>query len=197
MLDPRLRVAYLAIFALEAGVGVITGFLKDGIVERQMAAGMDAERALRYATGAQGGLFSIFALVAIVLMLSPIARRVDRRGVLGLSLAGLAFLAASTAVIAAGGTLVTDSVAMILYGIGFGLLFPAAAGIVGIAAPLPERGRAYGIFNVAFDAGLSAGPLLAAARRVGVGDRAVPHRDGPDRGRRAAHPDGRSFEAAV
>ena len=103
-------------------------------MERQMAAGMDAERALRYATGAQGGLFSIFALVAIVLMLSPIARRVDRRGVLGLSLAGLAFLAASTAVIAAGGTLVTDSVAMILYGIGFGLLFPAAAGIVGIAA---------------------------------------------------------------
>ena len=135
-------------------------------MERQMAAGMDAERALRYATGAQGGLFSIFALVAIVLMLSPIARRVDRRGVLGLSLAGLAFLAASTAVIAAGGTLVTDSVAMVLYGIGFGLLFPAAAGIVGIAAPLPERGRAYGIFNVAFDAGLSAGPLLAAALAV-------------------------------
>jgi MFS family permease len=164
--DPRLRVAYLAIFALEAGVGIITGFLKDGIVERQMAAGMDAERALRYATGAQGGLFSIFALVAIILMLSPIARRVDRRGALGLSVAGLGFLGASTVVMALGASLVADSVAMVLYGLGFGLLFPAAAGIVGIAAPAPERGRAYGVFNFSFDAGLSAGPLLAGALAV-------------------------------
>ncbi len=166
--DPRLRVAYLAIFALEAGVGVVTGFLKDGIIERQVAAGMDAERALRYATGAQGGLFSIFALVAVVLMLSPLARRVDRRGVVGLSLAGLGFLAGSTVVIAIGDSLLTDSVAMVLYGLGFGLLFPAAAGMVGIAAPLPERGRAYGLFNLSFDAGLSVGPLLAGALALSV-----------------------------
>jgi MFS family permease len=164
--DPRLRVAYLAIFAMEAGVGVITGFLKDGIVERQMAAGMDAERALRYATGAQGGLFSIFALVAVILMLSPIARRVDRRGALGLSLAGLACLATSTAVLAVGDSLTVDSGAMVLYGIGFGLLFPAAAGVVGIAAPAPERGRAYGVFNFSFDAGLAVGPLAAGALAV-------------------------------
>jgi len=161
--DPRLRVAYLAIFGLEAGVGIVTGFLKDGLIDRQMAAGMDAERALRYATGAQGGLFSIFALVAVILMLSPLARRVDRRGVLGLSMAGLGFLAVSTAILAFGGAIVTDSVAMVLYGIGFGLLFPAAAGMVGIAAPAPERGRAYGIFNFSFDAGISVGPLLAGA----------------------------------
>ena len=164
--DPRLRVAYLAIFGLEAGVGIVTGFLKDGIIERQMAAGMDSERALRYATGAQGGLFSVFALVAVILMLSPIARRVDRRGAFGLSLVGLGFLAASTVLLAAGGALLADSAAMVLYGIGFGLLFPAAAGMVGIAAPPPERGRAYGIFNFSFDAGLSAGPLLAGALAV-------------------------------
>ncbi|HJT63577.1 MAG TPA: MFS transporter [Candidatus Limnocylindria bacterium] len=164
--DPRLRVAFLAIFALEAGVGVVTAFLKDGIVERQMAAGMDAERALRYATGAQGGLFSIFALVAVVLMLSPIARRVDRRGALGLSVVGLACLATSTAVLAVGNSLTADSAAMVLYGIGFGLLFPAAAGIVGIASAAPERGRAYGVFNFSFDAGLVAGPLLAGVLAV-------------------------------
>lgn len=161
--DPRLRVAYLAIFALEAGVGVVTAFLKDGIVERQMALGMDAERALRYATGAQGGLFSIFALVAVILMLSPIARRVDRRGALGLSVVGLACLGTSTAILAIGTSLATDSAAMVLYGVGFGLLFPAAAGMVGIAAPAPERGRGFGIFNFSFDAGLSAGPVLAGA----------------------------------
>jgi MFS family permease len=144
-------------------VGIVTGFTKDGIVERQMAAGMDAERALRYATGAQGGLFSIFALVAVLLMLSPVARWVDRRGALGLSLVGLATLALSTAILGLGGTLETDSVAMVLYGVGFGLIFPAATGIVGIATAPAERGRAYGLFNVAFDAGISVGPILAGA----------------------------------
>ena len=173
--DPRLRVAYLAIFGLEAGVGIVTGFLKDGIIERQMAAGMDAERALRYATSAQGGLFSIFALVAVVLMLSPLARGVHRRGVLGLSLVGLAFLAVSTAILAFGGAILTDSVAMVLYGAGFGLLFPAAAGMVGIAAPAPERGRAYGIFNFSFDAGIS-GPLWRPYSRF-AWDQGLPDRD--------------------
>jgi MFS family permease len=79
---------------------------------------------------------------------------------------GLACLAASTAVLAIGNSLTADSAAMILYGVGFGLLFPAAAGIVGIAAPPPERGRAFGVFNFSFDAGLAAGPLLAGALAV-------------------------------
>jgi MFS family permease len=133
-----------------------------------MAAGMDAERALRYATGAQGGLLSIFALVAIVLMLSPVAQWVDRRGVLGLSIAGLAILAVSTAVLAVGGTLEADALAMVLYGAGFGILFPAAAAMVGISTARPERGRAYGVFNLSFDAGLAAGPLLAGALAVSM-----------------------------
>ncbi len=197
--DPRLRVAYLAIFALEAGVGVVTGFLKDGIVERQLAAGMDPDRALRYATGAQGGLFSIFALVAIVLMLSPIARRVDRRGVLGLSLAGLAFLAVSTVVIALGGTLASDAVAMVLYGTGFGLLFPAAAGMVGIAAPLARAWprlrhlqlliRRGAVGRAA--AGRHAGGIGARSRSVHHGHRLDRDRGRPHPGRVAWRPDPR------
>jgi MFS family permease len=159
--DPRLRVACLAIFGLEAAVGIVTGFLVDGIQARQIAEGMTAERALRYATGAQGGLFSIFALVAVVVMLSPLARRVDRRGATGISVAGLLLVAGSTALLAASTGLAADAGGMVLYGLGFGLVFPAATAIVGIAAPPAERGRAYGLFNVAFDAGLSSGPLLA------------------------------------
>jgi MFS family permease len=38
--------------------------------------------------------------------------------------------------------------------------------MVGIAAPAPERGRAYGIFNFSFDAGLAIGPLAAGALAV-------------------------------
>ncbi len=164
--DPRLRLAYLAIFGMEAAVGIVTGFLKDGIIERQLAAGMDAERALRYATGAQGGLFSVFAIVAVALMLSPIARQVDRRGAVGLSIVGTVVLGASTALLAISGGIETDTIAMVLYGVGFGLLFPAATAIVGIAAAWSERGRAYGLFNLSFDAGLAFGPLVAGALAV-------------------------------
>jgi DHA1 family multidrug resistance protein-like MFS transporter len=164
--DPRLRLAYLVIFGMEAAVGIVTGFLKDGIIERQLAAGMDAERALRYATGAQGGLFSVFAIVAVVLMLSPIARQADRRGALGLSVAGIVALGISTTVLAISSGIEMDMVAMVMYGLGFGLLFPAAAATVGIAAAWSERGRAYGLFNLSFDAGLAFGPLAAGALAV-------------------------------
>lgn len=164
--DRRLRLAYLAIFGLEAGVGIVTGFLKDGIIERQLAAGVEMERALRYASGAQGGLFSVFAIVAVALMLSPIARQVDRRGALGLSLVGIGILATSTAILAMSTAIETDTAAMVLYGLGFGLLFPAAAASVGIVAEPAERGRAYGLFNLSFDAGLAVGPLTAGALAV-------------------------------
>jgi len=164
--EPRLRQAFVAIFGLEAGVGIVTGFLKDGIVERQIAAGVDVERALRHATGALGGLFALFAVVAAALMLSPIARLVDRRGAGRLSLAGIVAFGLSTAMLAIGGSLATDMTAMVLCGFGFGVLFPAAAAAVGIAAAQGERGRAYGLFNLSFDAGLAFGPLLAGGLAV-------------------------------
>ena len=49
---------------------------------------------------------------------------------------------------------------MVLYGIGYGLIFPAAAGAIAIASAPEERGRANGAFNVAFDLGISTGPIL-------------------------------------
>ncbi len=161
--DPRLRVAYLGIFGLVAAVGIVTGFLKDGIEARQMEAGMDAARAARYAIGAQGGLFSVFGLAAVVVMLSPIARGVDRRGPLPYALSGIVALVASTVILTVSSAIETDAVAMILYGLGYGLIFPATAGIVAIAAAPGERGRAYGLLNFSFDAGISSGPIIAGA----------------------------------
>lgn len=167
--DPRLRVACLVIFGLEAAVGIVTGFLKDGIEARQVEAGMDAERALRYATGAQGGLFSIFAVVAIVLMLSPLARIVDRRGIIGVGIVGLLATAASTIVLAASSGLTVDIVGIALYGVGFGLIFPASAAMIGIAIIRPERGHGFALWNVAFDLGLVVGPVLAGFASVALG----------------------------
>lgn len=161
--DPRLRVGYVGIFGLVAAVGIVTGFLRDGLEARQVEAGMDAARAARYAVGAQGGLFSVFGLVAVIVMLTPLARRVDRHGPLRSTLAGTAALMASTMVLAASGAIEVDAIGMVLYGLGYGLIFPATAGIVAIAARPAERGRAYGLLNFSFDAGISSGPIVAGA----------------------------------
>lgn len=155
-----LRVALLAIFGLEAAVGTITGFIKDGLFQRAIEMGRDTEGALRYATGASGGLFSVFGLVAIIIMLSRFAERVDRRGPFGISLVGLSAILAALLMLAVSPTLEVDLVAMIFYGVGYGLIFPAAAGAVAIATEPGERGRANGAFNLSFDLGISAGPIL-------------------------------------
>ena len=79
------------------------------------------------------------------------------RGVLALVLGSLL---AALALLAVSPTLEVDVVAMLLYGVGYGLIFPAAAGAVAIASDPSERGRANGAFNLSFDVGISAGPIL-------------------------------------
>ncbi len=169
--EPRVRVALLAIFGLEAAVGTVTGFIKDGLIQRALEEGRTQEAALRYAAGASGGLFTIFGIIAIALMLSRTSTRVDKRGPFGISLIGLGALVGALTLLAISPTITIDLVAMVLYGIGYGLIFPAAAGAIAIASAPEERGRANGAFNVSFDIGISAGPILGglvATLAIGV-----------------------------
>jgi DHA1 family multidrug resistance protein-like MFS transporter len=158
--DPQLRIALVAIFGLEAAVGSVTGFIKDGLITRALAEGRDQAGALRYAAGASGGLFTIFGVIAIAIMLSRVADRVDHRGPFGISLVGLGALAGALTLLAVSPTLTVDLIAMVLYGVGYGLIFPAAAGAVAIASAPGERGHANGALNLSFDLGISAGPIL-------------------------------------
>lgn len=158
--EPRVRVALIAIFGLQAAVGSVTGFIKDGLIQRALEEGRTQEEALRYAAGASGGLFTIFGIIAIALMLSRISTRVDKRGPFGISLIGLAALVGALTLLATSPTFTIDLVAMLLYGIGYGLIFPAAAGAIAIASAPEERGRANGAFNISFDLGISTGPIL-------------------------------------
>jgi len=169
--EPRVRVALLAIFGLEAAVGTVTGFIKDGLIQRALDEGRSAEGALKYAAGASGGLFTIFGVIAIAIMLSRISTRVDKRGPFGISLVGLGALVGALSLLAISPTITIDLVAMVLYGVGYGLIFPAAAGAIAIASAPEERGRANGAFNVSFDIGISAGPILGglvATLAIGV-----------------------------
>ncbi len=152
--DPRIRVALVAIFGFEAAVGIVAGFL------RTVLTGPAGELGAVAVTTQSGILFSLFGAVAIAVMLSPLAGRVDQQGPFRSCLTGLTSIAAALGLLWSGQAS-WAWVAMLLYGVGYGLVFPAAAGAIAIATAKEERGRGNGLFNFFFDLGLTTGPVMA------------------------------------
>lgn len=150
--EPEIRTALIAIFGLEAAVGIVAGFLRTVVTGRELGP---------VAVTTQSGLlFSLFGAVAIAVMLSPWAGRVDRQGPRGPCMAGLLSVGAALALLGSGqGSLAW--VAMLFYGAGYGLIFPAAAGTIAIATGREDRGRGNGLLNFFFDLGLVLGPVVA------------------------------------
>ncbi|NCY26696.1 MAG: MFS transporter, partial [Alphaproteobacteria bacterium] len=146
---PEVRTALAAIFGLEAAVGIVAGFLRTVLTGPSGPVGELGHVAV---TTQSGLLFSLFGVVAIGVMLSPWAGRVDGQGPWRPCLAGLASVGAALAVLWNGHASWAWA-AMALYGVGYGLIFPAAAGVIAIAAAKEERGRGNGLFNFFFDLG--------------------------------------------
>jgi MFS transporter, DHA1 family, multidrug resistance protein len=143
-----LRRALAATATMTAAVGALAAFLPARAEE------LGAPPAL------VGALFTLYALLAAAVMLGPLAGRVDRGdgdrplavglGILALALVGTA-LAPGVGVALA---------AMAVFGVGYGLVFPAATATTSLVAGPEARGRAFGLFNAAFSIGLAAGPPL-------------------------------------
>lgn len=107
-----------------------------------------------------GALFSAFAVGAVVAFVPPISKVADRHGrklplICGLVLAsfGLAALGVFTAV-----PLIV--VGMFVYGLGFGVIFPAVSALNADGASPEKRGAAFGMLTAAFSAGAIVGPLV-------------------------------------
>jgi MFS transporter, DHA1 family, multidrug resistance protein len=153
--DPAVRRTLLAVVATTAAVGVLAGFLPGAVEGRGGAA------------ATTGLLFTVYALVAAGLMLSPLAAAVDREGPrrslaigLGLLAGGLGLLAATGTL---GGGLGWSVVGAAVFGAGYGLIFPAASGAMALAAEPERRGWAFGWFNVAFSLGIAVGAPVVGA----------------------------------
>ncbi|MFP4636404.1 MAG: MFS transporter [Nitriliruptoraceae bacterium] len=144
-----LRRALAGTVVLTVAVGVLAGFLP-GTAE-----------ALGAPASAVGGLFTIYAVVAAGLMLSPLAGRVDRAGADGPLALGLTILAVALAGFALAPSLTLAIVASALFGAGYGLVFPAVAAATSTSSTAGSRGRAFGLFNVAFSLGIAVGPPTA------------------------------------
>jgi DHA1 family multidrug resistance protein-like MFS transporter len=146
---PAVRRALVATVAWLAAVGILAAFLPE------------TAEALGAPASAVGGLFTAYAVMAGLMMLSPLSGRVDRNGADTMIALGLGIIALSLVAMIAARDLTTLVLASALFGTGYGLIFPAVTGAISLAATTRTRGRAFGLFNAAFSAGLALGAPLA------------------------------------
>jgi MFS transporter, DHA1 family, multidrug resistance protein len=148
---PAVRRALIATMLWMSSVGILAAFLPD------------AAEDLGAPASAVGGLFTAYAIVAALMMLSPLAGRVDRRGADGMIAAGLALIGMALLAMMTATSLEQLLLASALFGGGYGLIFPSVTGAISLAASTATRGRAFGLFNAAFSVGLAVGPPVAGA----------------------------------
>jgi MFS family permease len=118
-------------------------------------------------------LFASFALAAILVMLLPVGRISDRWGRQKPIVLGLAIIVAALALMPMFNVAFALYALMFVYGIGFGILFPAMAALIGDELPAHARGIGAGIFTAVFSLGatvgtVSVGALTALQQSFGV-----------------------------
>jgi DHA1 family multidrug resistance protein-like MFS transporter len=146
---PAVRRALVATMAWLAAVGILAAFLPE------------TAEALGAPASAVGGLFTAYAVMAGLMMLSPLSGRVDRNGADSMIALGLVIIAAALGAMILAPDLTTLMLASALFGTGYGLIFPAVTGAISLAATTRTRGRAFGLFNAAFSVGLALGAPIA------------------------------------
>lgn len=144
-----LSLAYVPAIALTFGLGTLVTYLPLHLSDLGHG-------------GAQTGVaFSAFAVLAMLAMASPLGRIGDVRGRLqplawGLSLAGVGL-----ALLPAWQQLPAILACMALYGLGFGLVFPAANAQVADVTIPSERGSAFGLFYGFYSVGVILGATIS------------------------------------
>ncbi|MEW6522613.1 MAG: MFS transporter [Bacillota bacterium] len=147
----RLIAAYLLAFAIMFNKGVLAFVLPLRTESMGLSPGL---------TGMFFGFYGFFALLVQALPTNRISDRVGREvpGLGGVVAMGLSLLALSL-VSSTGGTFVV----MALFGLGFGIGFPAMTAIVADETDPEERGTASGVFAAVYSLGVVVGPPLTAA----------------------------------
>ena len=132
-------------FAIAVGVGALVTHLPMLIEDL-------GESAARTGYG-----FAVYALVAMIVMASPTSRAGDRYGrVLPLSI-GLVVVAGGLVALGVSEGYTAILVGMALFGLGYGLVFPASAAMATAATGSERRGTAFGIFYAVYSLGVVVG----------------------------------------
>lgn len=147
----RLVTSYLAALALTIGLGTLVTHLPIVMAER----GQSATRT--------GLAFTVFAVIAMVGMASPLSHLSDRYGRLAPMISGLILVAGGMAALGISMGFSGIALGMGTFGLGFGLLFPAMTALIAEETEWRERGKAFGIFYAVFSIGVVIGSLVSGA----------------------------------
>ena len=99
----------------------------------------------------------MYALVAMLVMVSPVWRNGDRFGRFGSLTAGLLVAAGGLAIIGFFTGYGSVLAGMAVFGLGYGLVFPAATTLVIRATGADRRGMAFGLFYAIYSLGVVVG----------------------------------------
>ena len=142
---PALWSAYGATFAITVGIGVLVAYLPLVLEDK-------GETAAR-----TGYSFGIYAVVAMLVMASPLNRASDRFGRFSPLIVGLVGVAAGLAILGVFTDYAGVAAGMAVFGFGYGIVFPAAAALVIGATGADRRGMAFGIFYAVYSLGVVVG----------------------------------------
>lgn len=147
----RLSLAYTSAFCLMFSLGGLIVFLP----LTGQALGLPSARV--------GMLFASFALAAIIVQVLPLGRMSDRWGRERAMMLGLALIALGLFALALMQRWETLMLAMFVYGVGFGFLFPAMTALLADETTPQTRGTASGIFTAVYSLGVTVGTSAAGA----------------------------------
>ena len=154
---------FWAVLVMTFGIGVLINYLPVLVEEMGGSA------------RTSGIAFATFSLVATALMASPLHRILDARSRALTVACGLAFLGVSSLVMAAMGVAAAALFpAMVVFGLGFGLLFPSLSVSVADQAGETRRGTAFGIFYAIYSLGVFLGAVVSGGVSGAVTDAGAP-----------------------
>tara|TARA_B100001750_G_C15516100_1_gene607314 strand:+ start:937 stop:1992 length:1056 start_codon:yes stop_codon:yes gene_type:complete len=139
-LKKKLIISYISIFLMSIGVGLLVGRLPLLFEENDMYRGIS---------------FTIYAIVALFVMISPIVKKLNK---INLIVFGLFSLSLSFLII---GFNTNDFlwifIGMVIFGLGYGSLFPSVTSIVSENTDKFIRGKSYGILYACYSGGVVVG----------------------------------------
>lgn len=146
---PLIIQASLAAFALMVSNGTLA-----------FALPLNVEK-MGLSTDSTGILLSTFGITALIIFLTPLNRIYDRFRAIILVISGILLIGIALIMLSFITTFSGSFLAMVIYGLGFALIFPSMNRIVADASTKVDRGKAYGIFYAFFSLGVVAGSSLS------------------------------------
>ena len=117
-----------------------------------------------------GSVFMVYALAAMVMMVTPIRSLSDRYNRTLFLNVGLITMSIGIATIGLYPGIWGALLGMVIYGVGFGILFPAATALVVDSTLVESRGFGFGIFYGVYSAGVVIGSLMSGILTDAYGD---------------------------